>query len=95
MLGLKTIPRRDLYLQLGVSEQINTSLSSSMSELDEVVVSASQFSNKTGAESTINRRMIDALPQTSRSIADFVRVSPFAQISEGSDGFSVSLSRYE
>ena len=89
--GFENYTQEGLYLQLGVSEQINTSLSSSMSELDEVVVSASQFSNKTGAENTINRRMIDALPQTSRSIADFVRVSPFAQISEGSDGFSVSL----
>ncbi|MDG0967931.1 MAG: carboxypeptidase regulatory-like domain-containing protein, partial [Flavobacteriaceae bacterium] len=89
--GFNQYVQEDLYLQLGVSEQINTSLTSSMSELDEVVVSASQFSNKTGAENTINRRMIDALPQASRSIADFVRVSPFAQISEGSDGFSVSL----
>lgn len=89
--GFNQYTQEDLYLQLGVSEQINTSLTSSMSELDEVVVSASQFSNKTGAENTINRRMIDALPQASRSIADFVRVSPFAQISEGSDGFSVSL----
>jgi hypothetical protein len=90
-IGFESYTKTNMYLQLGASEQINTTLSTFASVLDEVVVSAGESSNKNGTETSISRRMIDAMPQTSRSIADFVRVSPFAQISEGSDGFSVSL----
>lgn len=89
--GFEKYQLNNVFFQLGLSERINASLSTSVNELEEVVVKASQGSLKTGAEVNVNRRMIDALPQTSRSIADFVRVNPFAQINENSDGFSISL----
>ena len=89
--GFEKYQLDNVFFQLGSSERINASLSTSLNELEEVVVKANQGSLKTGAEVNVNRRMIDALPQASRSIADFVRVTPFAQINENSDGFSISL----
>jgi hypothetical protein len=64
-------------------------------QLEEVVITASKGgifnSNKTGSETTIGKRMVKNLPSASRSIADFVRLTPQANITEGNDGFSISL----
>ena len=46
--GFESYTNTGMYLQLGVSEQINTTLSSSANVLDEVVVSAGGSSNKNG-----------------------------------------------
>ena len=89
-LGFETFTQEEIYLQLGSYEKISPLMSASLNELEEVVLT-SDNGKKTGAETNVNRKMIDAMPQTSRSIADFVRVTPFAQINEGSDGFSISL----
>ncbi|RNC88418.1 MAG: TonB-dependent receptor [Winogradskyella sp.] len=93
--GFKEFVRENVYLQLGNSERISTQLSEDASVLDEVVITADRTgifdSNKTGASTNISNRQIQTLPQTSRSIADFVRITPQAQLTEGNDGFSISL----
>jgi outer membrane receptor for ferrienterochelin and colicin len=93
--GFKTFTRQNVFLQLGNSERISTKLVEDASALDEVVIIADRTgifdSNKTGAATNISKRQIETLPQTSRSIADFVRLTPQAQITEGNDGFSISL----
>ena len=90
--GFESYSKAGVFLQLGQTERFNTSLSSAFTELEEVVVSAQDFnSDRTGNEIYVNRKKIDALPQVSRSIADYVRSTPFAQIQEGNDGFAISI----
>lgn len=93
--GYSDFVRNDVYLGLGESKRIGVNLAESASALDEVVITTQRDnvfdSNKTGTETTVTERDILTLPATSRSIADFVRITPQAQITEGSDGFSVSL----
>ncbi|MGC1516040.1 MAG: carboxypeptidase regulatory-like domain-containing protein, partial [Maribacter sp.] len=94
-IGFKTFNQDNIFLQLGNTERISISLSEDTSVLDEVVVTGNRSgifdSKKTGASTNISQQQITTLPTVSRSIADFVRVTPQAQISEGTDGFSISL----
>ncbi|MFP2995503.1 carboxypeptidase regulatory-like domain-containing protein [Spongiivirga sp. MCCC 1A20706] len=94
--GFKDFVRENVVLDLGQTLRISTSMVTDATALDEVVVTGvaqgSVFDgNRTGAETNINRRQIEALPQASRSVADFVRTTPQAQLTEGDDGFSISL----
>jgi len=94
--GFAEFTENDVYLSLGNSKKISTQLSETASVLGEVVITGQRNnvfdSNKTGTETTITKRDIKTLPSVSRSIADFVRVTPSALITEGNDGFSISLS---
>ncbi len=93
--GFNDFTRDNIMLGLGQSERISTQMTTDATTLEEVVVTGQVggafSSGKTGAETVISRRQIETLPQASRSIADFVRTTPQAQITEGDDGFSVSL----
>ena len=84
-----------INLNLGQTSRFSAKLNESSTALDEVVVTGIGdgvfSSNKTGTETNVSRRDIANLPAASRSIADFVRLTPQAQISEGNDGFSISL----
>ncbi|MEZ2413513.1 carboxypeptidase regulatory-like domain-containing protein [Muriicola sp. E247] len=94
-IGFTDNVKNEIYLTLGRASQYNVQLSESATALEEVVISASASgvfgANKTGTETTVSRRDVATLPAASRSIADFVRITPQAQITEGNDGFSVSL----
>ena len=85
--------KNDIFLTLGRASVLSAQLSESATALDEVVVTSSAVfgSTKTGAATTIGRRDVNTLPAASRSIADFIRITPQAQLTEGNDGFSVSL----
>ncbi len=84
-----------VFLQLGSSKSISTQMKEEANALEEVVITANRSgvfdSGKTGTETTVTERQINSLPSVSRSVADFVRITPQAQITEGDDGFSVSL----
>ncbi|WP_350289753.1 carboxypeptidase regulatory-like domain-containing protein [uncultured Croceitalea sp.] len=84
-----------VYLNLGATVRISSQMSESATALDEVVVSAVSNgvfgSSKTGTETNISQRQVATTPAASRSLADFVRLTPQAQLSEGNDGFSISL----
>ncbi len=88
--GFNADKREGVYLDLGQRARINSKMSESSTALDEVVVTAAG-NNKTGTETNVSARDIATLPAASRSIADFVRITPQAQITEGNDGFSISL----
>ncbi len=85
--------KNDIFLTLGRASVLSAQLSESATALEEVVVTSSAVfgSTKTGAATTIGRRDVNTLPAASRSIADFIRITPQAQLTEGNDGFSVSL----
>ncbi len=92
--GFNEFIREDVYLNLGQTERFNVTMTESATALDEVVVTGVNdgfSSNKTGTSTNISQREINTLPAASRSIADFVRITPQAQITEGDDGFSISL----
>ncbi|WP_088339806.1 TonB-dependent receptor [Robiginitalea sediminis] len=94
-IGFEENVKSDVYLTLGRTSQFNVALSESATALDEVVVTATSTgvfgANKTGTETTISQREVQTVPAASRSIADFVRITPQAQVTEGNDGFSISL----
>jgi len=72
----------DLYLSLGVTENINYQLDVDSEELDAVVIRGSATntfgSDRTGAETSITKRQIKTLPTISRSAQDFTRLEPSA-----------------
>ncbi len=94
-LGFEEDVRENISLTLGRTTQFNVTLSESATALEEVIVTAQGTgvfgANKTGTETTITQRQVATLPAASRSIADFVRTTPQAQVTEGNDGFSISL----
>ncbi|RDY57687.1 TonB-dependent receptor [Flagellimonas nanhaiensis] len=94
-MGFDDYVEENIFLQLGESYRINTQLNETTTALEGVVVTAQSSgvfnSNRTGAETNISNRLIQTIPAASRSIADFVRLTPQAQIREGNDGFTVSL----
>ncbi|MAU26087.1 MAG: TonB-dependent receptor [Muricauda sp.] len=93
--GYNDDAKEGVYLNLGQTTTINSQLAESATALDEVVVTAvgdGVFgANKTGTETNISQRQVATTPAASRSLADFVRLTPQAQLSEGDDGFSISL----
>ena len=94
-LGFNEDVRENIFLTLGRTSQFNVSLSESATALQEVVITATGTgifgASKTGTETTISQREVATIPAASRSIADFVRLTPQAQVTEGNDGFSISL----
>ncbi|MBT8186527.1 MAG: TonB-dependent receptor [Croceitalea sp.] len=93
--GFNDDVKEGVYLNLGQATRVSSQLSESATALDEVVVTAVNNgifgSNRTGTETNISQREINTLPSASRSLADFVRLTPQAQLSEGNDGFSIAL----
>ena len=94
-IGFNDFTKREVFLNLGQSFRISTELSESATALEEVVLigdnSGTFDSDKTGAQTNVTLRDINTLPTVSRSIADFARITPQAQIREGDDGFSISI----
>ncbi len=93
--GFETDTRTNFFLTLGRTSTFTVDLEESATQLEEVFVtgpSTGTFrASKTGTETTVTQREVQTLPAASRSIADFVRVTPQAQVTEGNDGFSISL----
>ncbi|WP_394748344.1 TonB-dependent receptor [Spongiimicrobium salis] len=93
--GFQDFVQENVMLQLGQTKRISTVLVESATELEGVVLTGDATgtfsSNKTGAETNVSQRDIQTIPSASRSVADFVRLTPQAQITEGNDGFSISL----
>jgi len=93
--GFNDYVKDNVFLQLGQTGRVSHQMVETANVLEEVVISAQGGgvfnSNKTGSETGVSQRQIQNIPAASRSIADFVRITPQAQITEGNDGFSVSL----
>ncbi|NHF58802.1 TonB-dependent receptor [Flavobacteriaceae bacterium TP-CH-4] len=93
--GFNEDTKEGIYLNLGATNKIDVQLAESATALEEVVVTATSNgvfgANKTGTETNISQRQVAVTPAASRSLADFVRLTPQAQLTEGDDGFSISL----
>lgn len=80
--GFQTQEFNDVYLELGKPFNLNVLLKDESQQLTEVKISSSKNkvfqSGRTGAETTIGRRELAALPTISRSAEDFTRLEPSA-----------------
>ncbi len=94
-IGFQGVDKEEIYLTLGQSYQLNATLSEKANVLEEFEVVDFRNDvfdgNRTGAETTIGEAQIGVLPTVSRSIGDFTRLTPQATVTEGGDGFAISL----
>lgn len=94
-IGYKKYIQENIFLTLGQTKNLIINLEESTNKLEEVVITSVLDgvidANKTGSQTTISLKQINSTPAASRSIADFVRLTPQVQISEGNDGFSISV----
>ena len=78
--GQDPLVYEDVYLELGQPFVLNPVFASNATTLEEVVVTGvnSINVNKTGAATRVGLKQIQELPQTSRSITEFTRLTPQA-----------------
>jgi carboxypeptidase family protein len=91
--GFQEFKRSGIQLTLGQTYKLSRSLSESATELDEIVITADEIfdGNRTGAETNLSTEQIDVAPTVGRSLGDYARYEPTARISEGNDGFEISI----
>ncbi len=93
--GYQEFKESNIYLNLGESRRLSVTLQESANALDEVVIVGSATPEKDGAATKVGRKQIDALPTLSRSIADFARLTPQAQVnSNGAISISGQNNRF-
>lgn len=71
----------DVYLELGQPFVLNPNASVKTKDIAEVVVTGARSTtnqNKTGAATNVGQKQIQELPQTTRSITEFTRLTPQA-----------------
>jgi hypothetical protein len=82
--GYNSYTKKDLYLNLGQTFQLNVELKESASELEEVLVRGGGVGvfdgNTTGSKTTVSNEMISNMPMLSRSISDVARLTPQAKL---------------
>ncbi len=80
--GYEKATYNNINLNLGSAASFNVKLSTSVIEVDEVMItgrkSAVFSSSRTGAATSVTRDAIEALPTINRSINDFTRLTPQA-----------------
>ena len=78
--GQDPLVYEDVYLELGQPFVLNPVFASNATTLEEVVVTGVNgiSVNKTGAATRVGLKQIQELPQTSRSITEFTRLTPQA-----------------
>ncbi|WP_462248136.1 TonB-dependent receptor [Ekhidna sp.] len=82
-IGFETKSQDGISLKLGQSYKFSTELSESATALSEVVVTANTGiidGNRTGAGTKVSTREINSLPNASRGIQDFTRLTPQASV---------------
>ncbi|MEO0469377.1 MAG: carboxypeptidase regulatory-like domain-containing protein [Bacteroidota bacterium] len=92
--GYRDNVQEGIYLQLGQRRNVNFEMTSADVELEEVVITSTTgilSSERTGAETVVTEEQINTLPTVARAIGDFTRLTPQATVTEGNDGFSISL----
>lgn len=89
--GFADFKLSDVYLSLGKTFNLDVTLQEDVQELAEVVVTAGGIidSNRTGASTSVDRERINSLPNASREINDFIRLTPQASFTSGG-GISIA-----
>ena len=93
--GYEPFVEDNIMLQLGQRYQVNVELREQATELEGVEIVGSQYDvidgNRTGAQTVVSTQQIESQPTVTRSIGDFVRLTPQASVTEGGDGYSISI----
>jgi len=79
MVGMQTVERKNVQVQLGAAQQLDFVLNSSVESLDAVIVTAiaqGQRADTYGTGKNINSKQVETLPTVSRSITDLTRLTP-------------------
>ncbi len=88
----------DINLSLGNVTDISVGLTPSITNLNEVIVSAGKNSiinsERTGAAINVSNEMVAAVPTISRGLKDFTKISPLANTSGSGTSFAGSNNRY-
>ncbi|MGD0340368.1 MAG: carboxypeptidase regulatory-like domain-containing protein [Bacteroidales bacterium] len=96
--GYKSQVYNDVYLSLGNVADINVALAPSVTNLNEVVVSAGKNaiinSERTGAAINVSNEVVTSVPTISRGLKDFTKISPLANNSGYGTSFAGSNNRY-
>ncbi|MEQ9465817.1 MAG: carboxypeptidase regulatory-like domain-containing protein [Ekhidna sp.] len=91
-IGFETYTEENVYLNLGQSYKLSMELRESAQALSEVVVTASSGlidGNRTGADTKVGKEQISTLPNASRGLNDFTRLTPQASFTSGG-GLSIA-----
>jgi len=84
--GFELFAKENVYLSLGQTFRVDAKMSAVSSEIVEVVVTARRNDmfdgNRTGAETVVDENTINSLPTLSRSMTDFVRLTPQASVDD-------------
>ncbi len=88
--GYDPIIKQGVYLELGRTYKLNTSMSETVTELEGVVVTASAVfdGNRTGSSTIISKDDLQNTPTVTRSLQDFTRLTP--QASNATGGISIA-----
>ena len=88
--GYEALTEKDIYLDLGQTFSFDATLRESVTQLQDIIVSAGGMidGNRTGSETNIGAREIMALPTVERSLNDLTRLTPQANIVGG--GLSIA-----
>jgi hypothetical protein len=88
----------DIVLSLGNVTDISVALTPSVTNLNEVIVSAGKNSiinsERTGAAINVSNDVVAAVPSISRGLRDFTKISPLANTSGSGTSFAGSNNRY-
>ena len=79
-IGYQTQAYSGIVLRLGEPYGLNATLNDDSTELSEVIIYGSKStefdSNRTGTSTKINKQQLNSLPQISRSVTEFTRLTP-------------------
>lgn len=95
-IGYTEFSQTGISLALGQPSRVNISLGEKAQDIKEVQVigqRSSTFSpNRKGAQTTLSRTQIEALPTVGRNLTDFVRLTPQAKLTkDGSGNQTISI----
>ncbi|GJG85768.1 cell envelope biogenesis protein OmpA [Gemmatimonadetes bacterium T265] len=97
-LGYAPFTRDDIVLQLGTQADLAVALSPTAARLSAVTVEAAPTGTlsaaRTGAATSVGRAALQTLPTISRTIGDFVRLTPQAVVSGSQLSFAGQDTRY-
>lgn len=92
-IGYSEVKKDGIFLTLGKTYNLDITMQENIETLSEVVITASASevfnSDRTGAQTTVSKEQLTTLPNASRSLNDFTRLTPQASFTSGG-GLSVA-----
>ncbi|MBW8683245.1 TonB-dependent receptor [Chitinophaga rhizophila] len=89
-IGYTEFNQDEIFLALGQPFRLNISLGEKARDIKEVQVVGQRStvfnSNRKGAQTTLNRTQVEALPTVGRNLTDFVRLTPQAKLTKDGGG---------